>query len=426
MKIRNIILNICFCAYVKRTGHIVKRIDRKEYVSWLLRWKEQQIIKVVSGVRRCGKSTTLDIFRGHLLENGIDEKQIITLNFEDVENEDLLSYKPLYEFINDRLVPGKMNYIFLDEIQHVDKYERTVDSLFLKDNCDVYITGSNANFLSGELATLLSGRYVELRMLPISFSEFCEIRSEEGKTDNRELFNQYIEKGSFPYISAYDLETRAVNEYLRDIYNTVLLKDIVKRLKVADVTSLENVTKFLFHSIGNRISSTKISNTLKSAGKSVDQKTVEKYLKGLTDSFLLYEIKRYNIKGRQHLTTQSKYYAVDIALRNTLVRGQESDIGHIIENIVYLELLRRGYDVFAGQGEGDSEVDFVAKKENETIYIQVTATALDEAVLTRELNPLRKIRDNYAKYLLTLDDVFGEAVFDGILKKNLVTWLLER
>ena len=400
------------------------RIDRQKYLNWMIKWKDQQIIKVISGVRRCGKSTLFDIFCDDLISTGVDAKQIIRLNFEDVENEELLSYKALYSYVINLLVPNKINYIFLDEIQHVDQYERVVDSLFLKKNCDVYITGSNAWFMSGELATLLSGRYVELRMLPLSFLEFYMYHSQVDKADVKEQFNRYLEVGSFPYVSRYDLDKDAAKEYLRDIYNTVLLKDIVKRLSISDVTALENVAKYVFHNIGNRVSPAKISNTLKSAGKSTDQKTVDRYLRGLTDSLMMYEAKRYNIKGRQFLTTQSKYYTVDIALRNNLVRGKDSDIGHIIENIVYLELLRRGCDVYVGQEGSDSEIDFVANRKNETIYIQVAATTLDDDVLKRELAPLKKVRDNHPKFLLTLDDVFANVGYEGIQKRNLIGWLL--
>jgi hypothetical protein len=313
-----------------------------------------------------------------------------------------------------------MNYIFLDEIQHVDEFEKAVDSLFLKKNCDVYITGSNAYFLSSELATLLSGRYVELKMLPLSFKEFC--LGLDGNGTKAENFTRYMAMGSFPYTLKFSQNEREAKEYLRDLYNTVLLKDIVKRLKISDVTSLESVTKFMFHNIGSIVSPAKIANTLKSAGKGVDQKTVDKYIKGLCDSLILYEATRYNIKGKGFLSTQSKYYCVDIALRNLLVRGKDSDIGHILENIVFLELKRRGYDVYVGQFEG-AEVDFVANNPDGTVYFQVAATALDENVLTRELASLRKISDNYPKYLLTLDDVFGTADYEGIKKVNVIDWL---
>jgi predicted AAA+ superfamily ATPase len=401
----------------------VKIIERKEYLDWLIRWREQQIIKVVSGVRRCGKSTMFEIYRDHLLQSGVEADQIIALNFEEVDYEHLTTYRTLYDYIKELILPDKMNYIFLDEIQHVDSFEKAVDSLFLKKNCDVYITGSNAYFLSGELATFLSGRYVELKMLPLSFKEFC--LGLGGDLSKTEKFTQYMALGSFPYTLKFLKHEREAKEYLRDVYNTVLLKDIVRRLKISDVTSLESVAKFMLRNIGSIVSPTKIANTMKSAGKGADQKTVDKYIKGLCDSLILYEATRYNIKGKEFLSTQNKFYCVDIALRNMLVRGKDSDIGHILENIVFLELKRRGYDVYVGQFDG-LEVDFVAINPDGTMYFQVAATTLDEDVLKRELASLRKISDNYPKYLLTLDEVFGTADYEGIKKINVIDWLLKK
>ena len=409
---------------MKERGRDMERIERKEYLDWLVRWREQQLIKVVSGVRRCGKSTLFAIYRDWLLSQGVDERQIIAINFEDIDYEHLTGYRALYDYIKGLLLPDRMNYIFLDEIQHVEQFEKAVDSLFIKDNCDVYITGSNAYFMSGELATLLSGRYVELKMLPLSFREFCSgLRSGAAQT-NAQKFDAYLRMSSFPYALRLPGTGREVQEYLTDLYNTVLLKDVVARARIADVTSLEAVTKFLLHNIGSRVSATKIANTLKSAGKGVDQKTVDKYMRSLTDSLLIYEAARYNIKGKQYLSTQSKYYAVDVALRNTLVKGAASDIGHILENIVYLELLRRGERVFVGELE-DGEVDFVTVGPEGTVYYQVAATTLDEEVLKRELAPLQRISDNYPKLLLTLDEVFATADYDGIQKRNVLDWLLE-
>lgn len=404
----------------------MRRIHRKAYLDWLIRHKDKQLIKVVSGVRRCGKSTLFEIYREHLLQNGVEERQITFLNFEDVENEDFTEYRALYEHIKARLLNDRMNYIFLDEVQHVEQFEKAVNSLFRKENCDVHITGSNAYFMSGELATRLSGRYVELKMLPLSFAEFCSGLPEDAKElSKNEKFNQYLELSSFPYVLRYRYDPKEAREYLRDIYNTVLLKDVVARLRVSDVNMLENVTKFLLHNIGNRVSPSKIAGTLKSQGKGVDQKTVDRYIRGLTDSLMVYEVVRYNIKGKQFLTQQNKYYAVDVALRNILVRGKDSDIGHILENVVYLELLRRGYEVSVGQLDDGSEVDFVAVSSSNTVYYQVSASTLAEDTLKRELAPLRKISDNYPKYLLTLDEVFGNADYEGIQKKNVLDWLLE-
>lgn len=400
----------------------MEQIERKEYLDWLTRWREKQIIKVVSGVRRCGKFTLFAIYRDWLLQNGVAPQQIIAINFEDIDYEHLSDYRTLYDHIKGQLLPGCMNYIFLDEIQHVAHFEKAVDSLFIRENCDVYITGSNAYFMSGELATLLSGRYVELKMLPLSFREFCAGLKTVGLS-KAEKFDAYLRLSSFPYILRLPEEGREIRQYLTDIYNTVLLKDVVTRLRISDVTSLEQVTKFLLHNIGSRISPGKIANTLKSAGKGVDQKTVDKYIRGLTDSLLLYEASRYNIKGRQYLSTQSKYYAVDVTLRNLLVKGSDSDIGHILENIIYLELHRRGYRIFVGDAEG-GEVDFVVEDDSGLLYFQVAATTLDEDVLRRELAPLQNIQDNYPKFLLTLDDVFATADYGGIKKRNALDWLL--
>jgi predicted AAA+ superfamily ATPase len=278
--------------------------------------------------------------------------------------------------------------------------------------------------MSGELATVLTGRYVELKTLPLSFKEFCSGLENSENMSNAQKFNLYIEQGSFPYLLKYKRSKNDVRDYLRDIYNSVLLKDIVARLKVSDVSTLENVTKFLLHNIGNIVSATKIANTLKSQGKGADQKTIDKYLRGLTDSLMLYEAQRYNLKGKMFLKTNSKYYTVDIGLRNMLVKSSESDIGHILENIVFLELKRRGYDVYVGHLD-DGEIDFVAVNGDDISYYQVAATTLDENVLNRELAPFKKVGDNYPKYLLTLDEVFGTADYNGIKKLNVLDWLLK-
>ena len=400
-------------------------IPRQSYLDWLIRWKDRQIIKVVSGVRRSGKSTLFELYRAYLLENGVDQEQIIALNFEDIALEELLDYRQLYSHIAGRLQADRMTYIFLDEIQMVENFEKAVDSLFITKNCDVHITGSNAYFMSGELATLLSGRYVELKMLPLSFAEFHAgllLRGVQARQD--EAFQSYLTRGSFPYLSRVMATATETADYLLSIYSTVLLKDVVARLRVPDVNALENVTKFLLHNIGNRVSPAKIANTMKSAGKAIDAKTVDRYLRGLTDSLILYEARRFNIKGRQYLSTQSKYYCVDLALRNTLVRGADSDAGHLLENVVYLELLRRHQRVFVGKAD-DGEVDFVTESEGGLAYYQVAWTATDESVLRRELTPLRKIKDNYPKLLLTMDTVFADGDFDGISKRNVLDWLLE-
>ena len=401
-------------------------INRDNYLDWLKSWKDKQIIKVISGVRRSGKSTLFEIYQNYLLQSGISHKQIISINFEDIDFDELTDYKKLHSFIKAKLNKNKMNYIFLDEIQNVMHYEKAVDSLFLNKNCDIYITGSNAYFMSGELATLLSGRYIELKILPLSFKEFYSAlpKNHKNKTDI-EKFNLYLQSSSFPFAMNLIDKKREISEYLRDIYNTIILKDVVNRLKISDITTLENITKFLLSNIGSRVSTKKVSDTLISQNKPSNQKTIDKSVKGLVDSLLFYEVSRFNIKGRQFLTTQNKYYAVDTSLRNLFVKTYSTDTGHILENIVYLELIRRGYQVYIGQFN-EMEIDFVAIDSQQQIsYYQVSASTLDENTLQRELLPFKQIKDNYPKYLLTLDEIFGTANYNGILKKNIINWLLE-
>lgn len=404
----------------------MKRIERKEYLDWLIRQREKQIIKVVTGVRRCGKSTLFEIYRDYLLENGVEPTQIISLNFEDIEYEDLWDYKRLYEYVKECLVPDKMNYIFFDEIQHVEQYQKTVDSLFLRENCDVYITGSNAYFMSGELATLLTGRYAQLAMMPLSFKEFCEgLEEDEKQLSLNEKFQKYITVGSFPYILKYGYGVQEAKEYMQGIYHTILLNDVVKRLKISDVNMLEDVTRFMLFNIGNRTSPTTIANIMTSKQKKIDPKTVDRYIRGLTDSLLFYEARRYNIRGKEFLSTMNKYYAADMGMRNMLVQGSSSDVGHILENLVYLELKRRGFEVYVGQLGADGEIDFVTMKDGKLAYYQVAASTLDEDVLKRELAPLNNIKDNYPKYLLTLDELFEDMNYDGVQKCNALKWFLE-
>ena len=397
-------------------------IPRNDYLNFLIQSKDKQIIKVISGIRRCGKSTLFEIYKEYLLNNGIKQNQIISINFEDMDYEELQDYHKLYKYIKEKLLPDKMNYIFLDEIQHVQNFEKAADSLFIKKNVDLYITGSNAYFMSGELATFLSGRYIELRMLPLSFSEYCI-----GNTDNipvSEKYKLYIENSSFPYVLNYNSNEKEIHDYLSGIYNTVLLKDIVARYSISDVMMLESVTRFIFDNIGSQLSTTKIAKTMTSAGRKIDPKTVEKYLKALLDSMIIYQAKRYNIKGKQYLKTLEKYYVVDIGLRYMLLGKRSTDVGHILENVVYLELIRRGYDVYVGQS-GDAEVDFVAMNSEGITYFQISASVRDEKTLERELASLKKINDNYPKYILTLDND-PVADYDGIKRINAFDWLLNK
>ena len=409
------------------------RIDRKEYLDFLVKSKDRQIIKVVSGVRRCGKSTLFEIYKDFLLENGVAKNQIISINFEDMYYEELTDYKKLYEYIKSKMIENKRNYIFLDEIQHVDKFEKVVDSLFIKENTDLYITGSNAYFMSSELATLLSGRYIELKMLPLSFKEYYQTKLEYEKMEQKEnrisktliqYYNEYIVNSSFPYTLQLDSDLKNIHEYLSGIYNSVLLKDIVARLKISDVMRLESVVKYIFDNIGNLTSLSKIGNTLTSMGRKTDAKTIEKYIRGLTDSLLVHEVSRYNIKGKEFLSTLSKYYVTDLGLRQMILGNRNIDTGHILENIIYLELLRRKGNVYVGQFD-KNEIDFVVINSNEIEYYQVALTVLDENTLKRELDAFKNIKDNYPKYLITLDDVMVNTDYDGIKIVNALEWLLE-
>ena len=408
------------------------RIDRKEYLDFLVKSKDRQIIKVVSGVRRCGKSTLFEIYKDFLLENGVAKNQIISINFEDMDYEELTDYKKLYEYIKSKMIEDKRNYIFLDEIQHVDKFEKVVDSLFIKENTDLYITGSNAYFMSSELATLLSGRYIELKMLPLSFKEYYQAKLEYEKMEQKEnrtlktliqYYNEYIVNSSFPYTLQLDSDLKNIHEYLSGIYNSVLLKDIVARLKISDVMRLESVVKYIFDNIGNLTSLSKIANTLTSMGRKTDAKTIEKYIRGLTDSLLVHEVSRYNIKGKEFLSTLSKYYVTDLGLRQMILGNRNIDMGHILENIIYLELLRRKGNVYVGQFD-KNEIDFVIVNSNEIEYYQVALTVLDENTLKRELDAFKNIKDNYPKYLITLDDVMVNTDYDGIKVVNALEWLL--
>ncbi len=395
-------------------------IKRKEYLDKLISLKDKKIIKVITGVRRCGKSTLMEIFKDYLLQTGINEKNIISINFEDYDFYDLRKPDRLYDYIKSKLVVGERNYIFLDEIQHVDDFPRIIDSLFIKSNIDIYITGSNAYMLSGEIATLLSGRYVEISMLPLSFAEYVSTTGD--KKDLSRKYIDYIENSSFPYTLELRNQEAQIKSYLDAIYNTVIVKDIVTRKKISDIPMFESVTRFMFDNIGSPLSTKKIADTMTSDGRKIDVKTVEKFISGLTESFILYKANRYNIKGKQYLKTLEKYYVVDIGLRYALLGFRSIDVGHVLENVVYLELLRRGYDVYVGKVD-DMEVDFVAMNNKKIAYFQVAMTVRDPKTLERELKPLRGINDHYPKFILTLDED-PEVDYDGIRKINALDWLL--
>ena len=394
-------------------------ISRKEYLEHLKNLKHKRLIKIVTGIRRCGKSTVLEMFRNQLLKDGVKEDQIIFINFEDYENKELREPEALYNYIKARL-SSDMNYIFLDEVQRVKDFPDVVDSLYIKKNVDLYLTGSNSSLLSSEIATLISGRYVEIKMLPFSFKEFVEATNQSANLSA--AYKQYVSTSSFPYVLELLETPQEINPYLEGIYNTILVKDIIDRKKIADTTVLKSVTQFLFDNIGLELSSKKIADTLTSNNRKSDSKTIEKYVSALEESFIVYSAGRYNIKGKEYLKSLEKYYVADIGLRNFMLGKKSMDVGHILENVIYLELLRRDYDVYVGKID-TQEVDFVAQTQDGNIYIQVAASVRDESTLERELKPLKAIKDNYPKMILTLDED-PDSDYEGIIRKNALEWLM--
>ena len=398
-------------------------IARDEYMDFLVRNRERPVIKVVSGVRRCGKSTLFALYQQYLLTQGVAKEQMLVINFEDLAFEELQEYHALYRYIRERLLPDCWNYIFLDEIQHVPAFEKAVDSLFIQDKVDLYITGSNAYFMSSELATLLSGRYVEIRMLPLSFREFCGAEMMRQRFTLAELYERYTRESSFPYAMQLGGREKDIYEYLEGIYHTILLKDVVTRMHISDVRMLESVIKYVFANVGSLLSPRRIANAMTSAGRRVDNKTVERYLQGLQDGLLIYPASRFDLRGKELLKINPKYYVVDPALRFLLVGRKGQDTGHVLENVVYLELLRRGYRIYVGSLPG-GEVDFVAQDAEGITYYQVAESVQQPEVLERELKPLRSLKDQYPKVLLTLDEINAAADYDGIRKQNVLQWLL--
>lgn len=395
-------------------------IQREEYLNKLIALKDKKIIKVVTGVRRCGKSKLLEMYRKWLLEQGVEEERIVSINFEDLDFEDLTDYKKLHTYLKEHLVKDNMTYIFLDEIQNVEQFPKVVDSLYIKDNVDIYITGSNAHMLSSEIATLLSGRYIQIEMLPLSFKEY--MISTGSMNDRGIKYVDYLQNSSFPYTLELEGQSDEIRSYLEGLYNTIVVKDIINHSKISEPMMLKSILKFIFDNIGNPLSSKKIADTMTSSGRRIDTRTVEKYLNALTESYIIYQAKRYNIKGKQYLKTLEKYYVVDIGLRLMLLGSKQIDAARILENIVYLELLRRGYDVYVGKVD-EFEVDFVAQNGKGTTYFQVALSVRDEKTLERELRSLRAIKDHYPKILLTMDDD-PEVHYDGIRRINARDWLL--
>lgn len=392
-------------------------IERYEYLEELKKWKDKDLIKVITGIRRCGKSTLFELYIDYLKKCGIKDDHIISINLEFPEY-DFKDYKELYNYVNSKIKDNDMYYVFLDEVQVVDKFEKAVDGLYIKKNVDEYITGSNANLLSGELATLLSGRYIEIKMLPLSFKEYANYVQ---NTSLERLYTNYINKSSMPYALKLD-DQDEVDKYLDSIYNTIIVKDIATRKKISDTAILKSIASFMFSSVGSVLSVKKIADTLTSNGRSISVHTVESYLDSLVESFIFNKVSRYDIKGKQYLQSGDKYYATDVTMRYALLGRKNIDLGHILENIVYLELVRRNYKVYIGK-TGDKEVDFVAENSKGTTYFQVAYTVRDEKTLERELSALESINDHYPKVILTMDQD-PEVDYNGIRRINVLDWLL--
>ena len=397
-------------------------IARDVYLKKLIDFKDKDLIKIITGIRRCGKSTLFDIYINYLKEQGIQDEQIIKLNLES-QDYSFKDYTELYNYIKERLVNDKKNYVFIDEVQRVEEFQKAIDSLYIDKNIDLYITGSNAYLLSGELATLISGRYVEIKMLPLSFKEYMS--AFEQNIDKQEKLLDYLKYGSLPLtVELFKSNPDLIENYIDGVFTTVIYKDVMQRNNINNQMLLESIIKYIFNNIGSSISTKKISDTLTSMNRATSNHTVENYISALIDAFLLYKVERFDTKGKNVLASGYKYYVVDMGFRAHLLgKKAGQDMGHILENIVYLELLRRGYKVYTGKVD-DLEIDFIAENKNGLEYYQVSLTTREEVTLERELKPLQKTGDFYPKYLLTMDRDL-EADYNGIRKINIIDWLLE-
>ena len=396
------------------------KIERKWFTDWLASWHDNDVIKVVTGIRRCGKTTLLELFRERLANDGVPTDSIISVNFEDPDCASFASWREAWEFIKPNIKQIGKTYIFLDEVQNVPEFEKLVDGLYSRKNLDVYITGSNAKFLSGELATFLTGRYVEIRLQPLYFAEYLTLFHDR---DPHAVFNDFLRFGGFPFAAQLVNGSRSQHDYLSGILDTILYKDVLARNGYRDAATLKRIVRFLFDNIGNLLSVNKIVGMFKSEGFSVPHATLDTYIDALCQTFLLDRVDRYDIKGRQYLKTTAKYYVADTGLRRTLLGTKGEDFGHLLENVVYLELRRRFSEIYVGV-LNNGEVDFVALKDGIPCYFQVAYTVRDEATLARELAPLKSIRDNHPKFLLTLDND-PPLDHDGITRLNIVDFILD-
>jgi len=407
-------------------------IDRPEYIKRLIDYKDKDVVKIVTGVRRCGKSTLLDLYKAHLLSCGVPDKQIIKMNLESLRYHKMTNYLSFYEYVSNKVTLGQKNYLIFDEIQVVQHWEKAIESFRLDYDVDIYITGSNAYMLSSEFATLLSGRYVEIRVLPLSFKEFLTFHEFAPNAPVEDKFQKYLQFGGMPVLRQFQFDETLSFETLEGIYSTVILRDVLERNKVADHTLLHKLILFLGDSIGSLTSPNNIGNVLsaegeipnpkKKSGQGLAGRTVDKYVQMLRDAFVFYPVGRYDVKGKQLLKTLEKNYIVDLGLRNMLLGFRNTNRGRLLENVVYLELLRRNYRVYVGK-VGDTEIDFVAEKPAQKVYLQVTETMLGESVRERELRPLMTIRDNYEKIVLSMDRAYIKD-HEGIHFQNIIDFLL--
>ncbi|MDD3227281.1 MAG: ATP-binding protein [Tissierellia bacterium] len=411
-----------------------ERINRPAYLKKIIEFKDKDLVKIITGIRRCGKSTLLDLFEDYLLEQNIPKKNILHMNMESLKYRNILNYDTFYEFVSNSIVDGERNYLIFDELQTVKHWERAIESFRLDYDVDIYITGSNAYLLSSEFSTLLSGRYVEIRVLPLSFIEFLSFYEFALDVSIDEKFQKYLQIGGMPILRQLDFNIARINEVLEGIYSTVILRDVLERNKVADQALLNKIVLFLADNIGSITSPNSIGNILSSEGDivkgkkksdiNVAGKTVDKYINMLKNAFIFYSVGRYDVKGKQLLKTLGKNYIIDLGFRNMLLGYRDADRGHILENIVFLELIRRDYSVNIGK-VGEIEVDFIAEKPDDKIYIQVTETMMGEEVRERELRPLRLINDNYEKIVLSMDKSYIKS-YDGIKAINIIDFLLEK
>ena len=409
-----------------------ERINRPDYIKRLIEYKDKDVIKIVTGIRRCGKSILMDLFVDYLLDNGVPQDNIIHMNMESLRYREYTDHITFYEYVSEKIVPGKKNYLIFDELQAVEHWEKAIESFRLDFDVDIYITGSNAYMLSSEFSTLLSGRYVEIRMLPLSFKEFLSFYKIDPDMPVDDKFQKYLQFGGMPILRQFQFNEARSFEALEGIYNTVILRDVLERNKTADQALLHKLVLFLCGNVGSITSPNSIGNILtsegeiqkikKKAGMGIAGRTIDKYIQMLESAFVFYSVGRYDVRGKQLLKTLEKNYIADLGFRNMLLGFHDFDRGHILENIVYLELLRRDFRVYIGK-VGETEVDFVAEKPAKRLYIQVTETIMDESVRERELRPLRLIRDNYEKVVLSMDKTYITD-YEGILYKNIIDFLL--